>query len=148
MRAARASVKNPNMRSRGRWREDRAGRVDETVRRFSSPERRIAEMLAQEGRTVTALPEGSTRAADAAVDGVAHEFKTLLPGATSARVPNCLNRAKGQASRVVIDARGSGLTRDEAVRGVARAVGAYPDRFRLVRIICDDYDLTWSEEGR
>ncbi len=101
-----------------------------------------------EGRTVTALPEGSTRAADAAVDGVAHEFKTLLPGATSARVRNCLNRAKGQASRVVIDARGSGLTRDEAVRGVARAVGAYPDRFRLVRIICDDYDLTWSEEGR
>ena len=124
------------------------GRGDESIRCFSPPERLIAETLAQEGRMVTALPEGPTRTADAAVDGVAHEFKTLLPGATSARVRNCLNRAKGQASRVVIDARGSGLTRDEAVRGLARAVAAYPDRFRLVRVICDDYDLTWSEEDR
>lgn len=136
-----------NMCSTSEWPEE-AGRVDEAVRRFSPPERRIAEMLAQEGRLVTALPEGPTRTADAMVDGMAHEFKTLSPGATSARVRNCLNRAKGQASRVVIDARGSGLTRDEAVRCLARAVEAYPDRFCLVRIVCDDYDLTWSEEDR
>jgi hypothetical protein len=47
------------------------------------PERRIAELLVNEGKHVKAVKEsGARRSPDALVDGKPTEFKTLEPGAT------------------------------------------------------------------
>ncbi len=96
-----------------------------------------------------ALPEsGVGRSADASVNGVPTEFKSLEPGATNATVRNSVNaslRRGGQARRMVIDARGSGLTRDEAVRGIGRVRGIARGRLDQVRIVGDGFDITVSD---
>jgi hypothetical protein len=58
------------------------------------------------------------RRPDAAVDGTWTEFKSLGPGARDTTVKAALTSAKGQARHAVVDGRGSGLTRDEADRGI------------------------------
>ncbi len=54
------------------------GYIDESERRFSPEERRIAEILAREGRMVSAKAEVKhKRIGDAIVDGILMEFKSL-----------------------------------------------------------------------
>lgn len=119
------------------------GCIDESAKVFSPEERRIAELLSDEGRTVQAVPESTVRTPDALVDGVPWEFKSLGPGATNATVRNRLNDAKGQARNALVDARGSGLTEAEARRGIARFVGANPGRMDAIRIVGDGFEVTW-----
>lgn len=126
------------------------GVVDERAKRFSPAERRIAEHLAENGLAVVSVSEGfgvRGRTPDARVDDVAVEFKSLDPGASDRTVKAALNSAKGQARHAVIDARGSGLTEDEAHRGIRRFGGTpHGDRLDAVLIVGDDYIIDWKRD--
>lgn len=136
-----------------------SGWIDERLSTFNDLERRTARDLGREGHTVQKLPESrqtGKRTPDAVVDGVRTEFKTLetmkaregIDGpvaATSNTVAKTLRSAAGQARNVIIDARGSGLTWDEAVRSLRRLEGVpeRASRFDSVRIVGDGYELVW-----
>jgi hypothetical protein len=89
----------------------RVGIIDESARTFNPKERRIAEVLASEGKDVKALPEGTIpneRSADALVAGRPTEFKSLDPGASSGTIKNTVNQSLkggGQARDIIVDAR-------------------------------------------
>lgn len=103
------------------------GRVDDPDETLSHEERAAADLLAAEGRVVVAravVNEDMVRNPDLIVDGVATEVKTLAVGATNLAVKNAWRHAEGQARVLLIDARRSGLTEDEADRGMARGAGA------------------------
>ena len=123
------------------------GIVDERARSFLPKERRIACLLAESGLAVVAVHDGygaEGRKPDALVDDTYTEFKSLDPGASNKTVRSALKDAKGQASRAVIDARDSGLSQDEAERGMRRFFGTpYGCRLEAIRIIGDDYDIDW-----
>jgi hypothetical protein len=122
------------------------GSIDESERPFLPKERRIAELLASEGKSVKAKREISKqRSADAEVDGILTEFKTLDPSwATNASIKNVINKSirhQGQARHIIIDARGTHLSESDAHRGLARARNITRGKLDTVRIIGDRFDL-------
>lgn len=120
------------------------GLVDQRGRRLTIRESRIAYALAAGGSRVVAVPESPVtrqRSPDAYVDDEPTEFKSLDPGATHQTVNDCLGRAKRQAANIVVDARGSGLTEENARRGLRRFVGAHAGRVRSIRVLGDGFDL-------
>ena len=124
------------------------GVIDERAKRFSAAERRIAEHLAGPGAAVVSVSEGFGiygRTADARVNGISVEFKSLDPGAGDRTVKAALNSAKGQARHAVIDARDSGLTEDQAHRGIRRFSGTpHGNRLDAVLVIGDNYTIDWK----
>lgn len=126
------------------------GVVDERAKKFSPAERRIAEHLAANGVAVVSVSEGFGvygRTPDSRVDNVPVEFKSLDPGASHRTVKAALNSAKGQARHAVIDARGSGLTEDEANNGIRRFRGTpHGDRLDAVLIVGDEYIIDWKRD--
>jgi hypothetical protein len=126
------------------------GVVDERAKKFSPAERRIAEYLAEGGLAVVSVSEGfgtRGRTPDACVDDVPVEFKSLDPGASDRTVKAALNSAKGQACNAFIDARGSGLTEDQARTGIRRFSGTpHGDRLDAILIIGDEYIIDWKRE--
>ncbi len=127
------------------------GVIDERAKRFSPAERRIAEYLADQGSAVVSVSEGYGiygRTADARVNGVPVEFKSLDPGASDRTVKAALNSAKGQARYAVIDVRSSGLTEDQAYRGIRRFSGTpHGNRLDAVLIVGDNYNIDWKRAG-
>jgi hypothetical protein len=119
---------------------------------FSDPgERAIAKFLEARGRRVSKnLREGAPgagRQGDAFVDDVLHEFKRLEPGAGPNTVKNSVNnsiRRGGQAREIVIDARGSGLTKEAAEQGAAKALGISRGKLDGLTIIGDGYFFRWT----
>ena len=108
-------------------------------------------MLKGEGRDVEPNPlhgkAGAGRQAERLVDGVKTEYKSLEKGATSNTVRNVVSksvRGTGQARQIVIDARGSGLTKAEAIRGIRRAMGIASKKLDSIRVIGDGWDVTGS----
>lgn len=136
-----------------------SGSIDESERKFSLEERKIAEILENEGKHVKALVEGGQagRFTDALVGdqplskqypGVHTEFKVLSKDATSATVKNSINnsiRRGGQARHIILYAVGSGLAEAEAVRGLARASSITRGRVDSVRIIGNGFDVTSTD---
>jgi hypothetical protein len=125
-------------------------RVPGTTERLSkftdSNERSIAEYLENLGRKVEKNRlEGvkdAGRQADSFVDGVKHEFKTLDPGANSKTIANRTSESLkngGQARNLVFDTRNTGLSREEAQRGIFRSLGANPDKLDYITVIGDDF---------
>ncbi|HMH92055.1 MAG TPA: hypothetical protein VK586_13355 [Streptosporangiaceae bacterium] len=146
-----AATRRPEWRealARGTVERVGPGLVDERASQFSPRERRVADLLAGEGRAVVAVHDGygkRGRRPDAAVDGVWTEFKSLDPGASDKTVKAALTSAKGQARQAVVDGRDSGLSRDEADRGMRRFLGTpYAYQLEAIRIVGDDYDLNWK----
>jgi contact-dependent growth inhibition (CDI) system CdiA-like toxin len=125
------------------------GIVDERARAFLPKERRIASLLAEAGAAVVAVHDGygaEGRKPDALVDDTYTEFKSLDPGASNKTVRSALKDAKGQAAHAVIDARDSGLSQDEAERGMRRFLGTpYAHRLDAIRIVGDDFDIDWRQ---
>lgn len=117
--------------------------IDETAATFTNKEREVANLLAGEGKTVSAIAPAQRRTADALVDGIETEFNSLSPGASNRTVKAALTSAKGQARQAIVDARGSGLTEEEALRGLRRFIGAHPERMDGVRIVGDGFEVTW-----
>ena len=124
------------------------GVIDERSKSFSAAERRIAEHLAAPGPAVVSVSEGYGiygRTADARVNGISVEFKSLDPGASDRTVKAALNSAKGQARNAVVDARDSGLTEDQAHRGIRRFSGTpHGNRLDAVLVIGDNYTIDWK----
>jgi hypothetical protein len=131
-----------------------AGRLDESARRLSHPEFAVATQLAAEGHQVHALAErrGGGRTADLLVCGTPVEIKSWLGrGDRDGRVPglwsvvNKLSQSEGQASTVVLNGQGSGLTASAARAGMAMYAGL-PHRAGVaaVRVLGDGFDLAWS----
>lgn len=124
------------------------GVIDERAKKFSPPERRIAEYLADKGPAVVSVSEGFGvygRTPDARVNDIPVEFKSLDPGASDRTVKAALNSAKGQARHAVVDARGSGLTEDQAHLGIRRFSGTpHGDRLDTVLIVGDNYNIDWK----
>lgn len=130
------------------------GGLDETARRLSHEELRVAETLASEGHAVRSLAEARShgRTADLEVCGEPVEVKSWLsladrngvaPGWRS--VVNKLISAEGQSSVVVLSAAGSGLSATDAATGIARYAAERPvSRIRSVRAIGDGFDLSWG----
>ncbi|MFI6862356.1 hypothetical protein ACIBKZ_21105 [Streptomyces sp. NPDC050421] len=125
----------------------REGSIDETEKTFDPREREVAELLKSEGKHVRAQVESTedgVRRADAFVDGVETEFKSLEPGASSSTVKNQLNKAKGQARHAIIDARGSGLSEEAAREGVGKFFrNNPPGRMDGIRVVGDNFNLTY-----
>ena len=117
---------------------------------FTEEEWRIVEYLKARGHTVEpnlaqGMP-GAGRQGDAFVDGVHSEFKTLSKSgaADSNTIKQMVNdslRGTGQARRIYIDARGTGLTEAEATRGVARAMGIARGKLDAVIVIGDNFQV-------
>lgn len=129
---------------------DRCGHgvSDERAKKFSPAERRIAEYLACDGMAIVSVSEGfgrHGRTPDARADDVPVEFKSLDPGASDRTVKAALNSAKGQARHAVIDARDSGLSEEEAHRGIRRFSGSpHGHRLDAALIIGDNYHIEWK----
>ncbi len=122
------------------------GRVLDPDGRFSLDERKVADLLASEGHEVVHHPRGQERTPDAVVDGdLLVEFKNPGPGADSATIRNVANESRkggGQARMIVIDARETGLTEGDALRGIARVRGAYSKHYDFVRVVGDGFDVS------
>ena len=150
MAAQPASERHEWEMSLSRGEVDRCGLgvIDERAKRFSAAERRVAEHLADPGPAVVSVSEGFGiygRTADARVNDIPVEFKSLDPGASDRTVKAALNSAKGQARHTVIDARDSGLTEDQAHRGIRRFGGTpHGNRLDAVLIIGDNYTIDWK----
>ena len=133
------------------------GSVDESARRLSHEELAVAQMLGRQGHVVCSLAEsrGRGRVADLEVCDTLVEVKSWLqlaeregrpPSARS--VLNKLLDARGQASTVVLNGRGSGLSMATARRGMA-LYAARPDGrdgglLSTVRVLGDGFDLSWT----
>ncbi|HLP87533.1 MAG TPA: hypothetical protein VK184_02865 [Nostocaceae cyanobacterium] len=122
--------------------------IDESEKKFSPQERKIAEVLEKEGHYVKAKKESEVdgeRTADAEVNGILAEFKSFGSGATNGTVKNVINKSikrGGQARYIIIDARGSGLTEAEAIQGLERVKNITRGKLDSVRIIGDGFDIT------
>ncbi|MHC9293482.1 hypothetical protein ACRCUN_13500 [Mycobacterium sp. LTG2003] len=124
----------------------RRGTIDESAKPFSPEERKVADLLADEGKEVRSVKEAETpgqRTPDAIVDGKPTEFKTLGEDASNSTVKNALNSAKGQADNAIIDGRGSGISQEEARRGLDRFLGVNPERMTSIRIVGDGWEIVW-----
>jgi RHS repeat-associated protein len=118
-------------------------------RTISKAKRAIGELLSTEGKTVEFLAEsGTRRTADALVEGVLTEFKTVS-NITSKDISGALARrileGRGQAGNIIIDARGQkGLTKELAENAIIRAFVKDSDKKLLkeIRIIGEDFDIS------
>lgn len=123
--------------------------IDESQKTFSPQEKAIADLLASEGKKVKVLLETNQgRTADAEVDGIPTEFKSLIMGVTNNTLKNQISNSikrGGQARQIIIDGRNSGLTEAEAKLGLQRAKNISRGRIDKVRIIGDDYDISFTE---
>ena len=117
-----------------------------TLNSMVQAEWRIAYLLSKEGKTVKFLPtDGVGRHADAQVDGVRTEFKTVDLGADSKTIVNSISNSMkkgGQARDIIIDARGSGLSEAEAKHSFARLRPLVKGRLDSLRLIGDGFDIT------
>lgn len=130
------------------------GSLDESARRLSHEELRVARTFVAEGHTVKSIPErpGRGRSADLDVCGRPVEVKSWLSladrqGVTPSRrsVLNKLISAEGQSGFVVLVANGSGLSPADAVSGLAQYASQRPwSSVRTVRLIGDGFDLSWQ----
>ncbi|MCP4696289.1 MAG: hypothetical protein GY862_05515 [Gammaproteobacteria bacterium] len=118
-------------------------------RRIEENEAKIDEYLLNEGRNIRKNPlegiEGAGRQGDRIIDGIKTEYKTLESGATSTTVKNVINnsiRKGGQARQVIFDARGSGLTKEQALEGIKRAMGISRGRIDEIRVIGNGFDVS------
>ena len=132
----------------------RDGSLDESARRLSHEELRVAQAFAAEGHTVKSVAErpGCGRTADLEVCGRPVEVKSWLSladrhGVTPSRrsVLNKLISAEGQSGFVVLVANGSGLSPADAVSGLAQYASERPwSTISTVRLIGDGFDLSWQ----
>jgi hypothetical protein len=131
------------------------GAIDERARRLSHEEMAVADRLASEGHHVRSLPDGRGRGRMADLDacGVAVEVKSWLSLAERAgRAPsprsilNKLVDGGRQASTVVLNGYGTGLTAGAARRGMALYSARPATGLTSVRILGDGFDLAWTRQ--
>jgi hypothetical protein len=129
-----------------------SGEAQGVVRAFTPKNAAIADYL-ERATGVRPTPNplegvaGAGRQGDAIWNGLKVEFKTLDSGASPATIRNVVNesvRRGGQARNMVIDARGTGLGRAAAERGISRALGIRRGKIDGITVIGDDYMVGWG----
>jgi hypothetical protein len=111
----------------------------------------VREQLAQ-GRKVEIVPTEPGRTPDFRIDGKPVELKTISGVADttsdgiSKAIANRVMNGRGQATDIVVDARGqAGITEEIAKRGVGRAYGAdnkTGGKITSIRVIGPGFDIT------
>lgn len=135
--------------------------ISERIRKSDRPsEKELNEftdrLLRREGRNVQPNPHegqpGAGRQGDRFVDGVKTEYKHPRPK-PDGRPPDSITiknnvtksiRKGGQARDIIIDARGTGLTKAEAERSIRRAMHPDVSRGKVdnLRVIGDGFSVT------
>ena len=119
---------------------------------FNERERKLVDYLRARGHVVrrNVFPNPNGRVADSEVDGERVELKgfdTSEPNSSTIR--NSVNDSKrrgGQAAFVIFDARGTSLTKEEALRGIRRGLGL-GSLVTKIRIVGDTYDIEEGHRG-
>ena len=102
-------------------------RVGRGVVRFSAKtppldkEVAVAAVIAERYGSSVFLRGSLVEGADALIDGVKWEIKTINAATNNAVAKNLKKAVKGRSSRVIIDGRAVGLTEAEAMAGIATA---------------------------
>jgi len=135
---------------------DKLSDVEKRLSTFDNlNERSIAQYLEKQGRIVIAnrlqgIPVAG-RQGDAFVDGVKTEFKTLYEEAVPNTIKNTVNKSisgRGQARIIVIDARNTSLTKEEAEQGVFKALGISRGKVDLIEVIGNDYFFGYTPKTK
>lgn len=112
-------------------------------------EQAIADYLESQGRITVYNQDqgvaGKSRQFDYWVDGVPTEFKSPMPGLDSKVIKGIVNdsiRGPAQARNIIIDARSTGCTQEEAIRGIRRAMGISRGKVDRIEVIGDGYHVT------
>ncbi len=98
------------------------------------------------------VPRGAGRTPDFKIDGIQQELKTLsgvakqTPDGLSSAMASRIMDGRGQATQIIVDARGqAGMTQEIAERGIRRAYGAdnkLGGKIQSIRVIGDGFDIT------
>jgi Contact-dependent growth inhibition CdiA C-terminal domain len=84
------------------------------------------------------------RQGDRYINGLLTEYKTLEPGATSNSIKQRVNdslRGISQARYIIIDARNTEMSEDEALKGIYRAIGVSRGKLDSLRVIGNGFDI-------
>jgi hypothetical protein len=129
------------------------GGLHEAARRLSHEELAVARQLVGEGHQVVSVAERAReglKTPDLLVCGQPVEVKTILPPglndprATAKTVGRSILRARGQAERVMLWTKGSGLSETEVRRGIEDLSGrSDTSSLRAARAIGDGFDLSY-----
>ena len=115
-----------------------------------SDEKAIADFLVAEGRDVWQIRRSNEagRLPDAMVDGRPTEFKTINTDNHNA-IQRTLWSSRGQADRVVLDARETGQTTDGVVRAINEYLRTPENRVRTqyVRVLGNGFEVIWRPGG-
>ncbi|MED0673650.1 hypothetical protein P4S95_26140 [Aneurinibacillus aneurinilyticus] len=87
--------------------------------------------LTARGKNVEIIPKdpsAKVKTPDFKVDGVKTELKTLENPNVNTSITRIQKGLKQDAETVIIDARGAGLTADQARQIINRASGTYPNK--------------------
>lgn len=110
---------------------DSKGKFIGNVNELKPAERRVANDLIAEGKTVERIPESTKhgeKTPDFKVDGVLTELKSLQNPNVNTGVGRIKDGFKQLAEKVIIDGREAGLTKEQAQQILERAKGTYPDQ--------------------
>jgi hypothetical protein len=105
--------------------------IDNTTDPLTKNEKQVVDDLVRQGRTVERIPKDPNsinKSPDFTVDGVKTELKSLQNPNTTTGVGRVQQGFKQGAETVIIDARGSGLTPQQAQEIIDRAAGTYPNK--------------------
>ena len=124
------------------------GSLDE----LTEAEKGFVEDLLSQGKNVEVAPGGAGRTPDFKIDGIQQELKTRsgvakqTPDGLSAAMASRVMDGRGQATQIVVDARGqAGMTQEVAERGIGRAYGAdnkHGGKIQSIRVIGNGFDIT------
>lgn len=122
---------------------------------WSRDERKLVDYLRSLGHEVVRVPESGAhgvRTADALVDQVLTEFKTLDSNETRARrgegpatvstLIGSAKRSKKQASVAIVDLRGTNLSKDDAEEALRRLKGSPQIESERIRFVGRGFDVS------
>ena len=98
------------------------GKVIGDLKGLTPAEREFVDELVSQGKQVELIPRGSGKTADFLIDGVETELKTVNRLGTNT-VKNAIQSASKQGENILIDARGTSLTKADALNQINRAQG-------------------------
>lgn len=104
--------------------------IDDTTDALTKAEQQVVDDLVGQGKTIERIPKDPKaidKTPDFIVDGVNTELKTLNNPNTSTGMKRIQEGFKQHADTVIIDARGSGLSAEQAGEIINRAKGKYPN---------------------
>ena len=105
---------------------DSRGQLTGKLDGLTEDERKVVKDLLDSGKDVEIIPRSNTeKRPDFYVDGIKTELKTLKGSSLNTPVTRIGEAFKQGADKVIIDARGTGMTFEQAENTIDRAIGKY-----------------------